>query len=221
MPQQWSRLDTFASITNKESYIIYAGGPIQLLEWLPLPDTYTESQLLAIVCKRDANERIYNNPKQPSACCTLQIWNIERLKNPSFDQAGQVGGEPRLLYNVAYDDGPTMALAFCPSGGYTDDRLGLIALPTHDGDVRILALPKNFTCDSSGQAPVLRLEPSIVLTSGRGRKANERITKIAWSKVWIFRFSRSGECVSKGFFFFFRIFRQRVITLLSLVMLTA
>lgn len=183
MPKQWSLLDTFSSISNDDSYTIYCGGPVQLLEWLPLPDSYTDSQLLAIVCKRDASERIYNNPKQPSVCCTLQIWNIDRLQNPIFDRAGKVGGEPRLLYNVAYDEGPTMACAFCPSGGYTDDRLGLVALPTHDGDVRIMALPKNFTCDSSGLAPVLRLEPSLVLTSVRGRKVNEQISKIAWSKV--------------------------------------
>lgn len=48
----------------------------------------------------------------------------------------------RLVYGVCYEEGGCWEIAWCPSGGRTKSRLGLLALATTSGCIPIFALPQ-------------------------------------------------------------------------------
>lgn len=181
----WTSLKLYDSIqVNPESYIFYCGGPIQVLRWLPLPDDYTESQVLAVACRKNSKDPIYFHDIA-SHKCTIQLWNINKLENIK-SKAGEVYRLPTLLYSIAFAYGPILDFAFCPSGGFTDDRYGLLAVPTSHSEIHILSLPKNVAFDNSEprNSLVLALQPSIILKcSYSNTTITTKVTKIVWSRV--------------------------------------
>lgn len=174
----WKSLKRFEATIDSDSMVLFTGGPILSMAWIPVPDDHL-SQLLAVCCRRDANDDILmNNTK--AVKCLIQIWNFHKLKNGQLRQAQT----PNLLYSVAYDHGPIIQMEFCPSGGFTEDRLGLLAVSSNVGHVDILALPKNFTCESSQiENLVFTIEPSMTLCCERDEPFGVLMTKLIWSQV--------------------------------------
>lgn len=177
---EWKSLNRFEATRQNDSILIFTGGPVLSMAWLPVPDDHL-SQVLAVCCRNDPNEDILlNNTKQTK--CLIQIWNFNKLKNSQLRQAPT----PHLLYSIAYDYGPIIQMEFCPSGGFTEDRLGLLAVSSYDGHVDVLALPKNFTCDNSTiENLVFVIKPSLILCCDVDKPLNELLTKLVWSQVGI------------------------------------
>lgn len=177
----WSTLPIYQSTQAAagDSFILYGGGPVRQVDWIPVP-LQQSSQYLAVLCKRDASEIVMHSIGQSEQCCSLQIWMIEKLPLRLSEAAKTL---PTLVYCVAYDLGPVLTWAFCPSGAFSEDRLGLVAMPTRAGDVHVIALPR--TIDGDHVAPMLRVDPVLILTFRRraGHQKGDQITKIAWSKV--------------------------------------
>lgn len=174
----WNSLERFEATKSDDSIVIFTGGPVLSMAWIPVPDDHM-SQLLAVCCRNDLSDDILLNNTQPTKCL-IQIWNFNKLKN-GYVRHCQL---PNLLYSVAYDHGPVIQMEFCPSGGFTEDRLGLLAVSSCDGHVDILSLPKNFTCDNSTiQSLVFAIQPSLTLTCERDQPLGVLMTKLAWSQV--------------------------------------
>lgn len=176
----WKSLKRFEAVQDNESIVLFTGGPILSMAWLPVPDDHL-SQILAVCCRSDPNEDILlSNTKQMK--CLIQIWNFNKLKNNQLRHAQT----PQLLYTIAYDYGPVIQMEFCPSGGFTEDRLGLLAMSSYDGHVDVLALPKNFTCDNSTiENIVFVIDPSLILCCDLDKPLDVLITKLVWSQVGI------------------------------------
>lgn len=175
----WQTLDVYKSINGNESHTLFCGGSILACEWIPTPDDYKAEQYLAISCKLDSKESypIHTAVKIKSQ---IQIWSIENLQN-KFNP----NNLPRLLYYVAYDSGPIYHMQFCPSGGLSDDRLGLLAVPATNGSISILSLPKfiNF-CDNNQK--MLKIEASVTLSCNFKDANQTYVNRIEWSKVSAF-----------------------------------
>ncbi|XP_037033622.1 serine-rich adhesin for platelets isoform X2 [Bradysia coprophila] len=173
----WKLLNRFEASIESDCMVLFTGGPVLSMAWLPVPDDHL-SQILAVCCRSDANDDILMNNTR-AAKCLIQLWNFHKLKNGQLRHA-QI---PHLLYSVAYDHGPIIQLEFCPSGGFTEDRLGLLAVSSYDGHVDILALPKNFTCDNSKiENLVFTIKPSLTLCCERDRPFGVLMTKLVWSQ---------------------------------------
>lgn len=175
---EWKSLKRFEGTSGDDSIVLFTGGPILSMAWLPVPDDYL-SQILAVCSRNAPNEDILmNNTEQTK--CLIQIWNFNKLRNSHMRQAQT----PHLLYSIAYDYGPVIQMEFCPSGGFTEDRLGLLAVSSYDGHVDILALPKNFTCDNSTiENLVFVIKPSLILCCDLEKPLGELLTKLVWSQV--------------------------------------
>ncbi len=183
--EDWKSLKRFEATKYNCSVVLFTGGPVLSMAWLPVPDDHL-SQILAVCCRKDANDDILLNNTKPTKCL-IQIWNFDKLKNGQLRQA-QI---PNLLYSIAYDHGPVIQMEFCPSGGFTDDRLGLLAVTSYDGHVDILALPKNFTCDNSTvENLVLDIQPSLTLCCELDQPLGVLLTKLTWSQVNNYFFGR-------------------------------
>lgn len=175
---EWKSLNRFEATKENDSIVLFTGGPVLSMAWLPVPDDNL-SQVLAVCCRSDANEDILLNDTKPTKCL-IQIWNFHKLKNGQLRHAQT----PNLLYSIAYDHGPVIQMEFCPSGGFTEDRLGLLAVSSYDGHVDILALPKNFTCDNSKiENLVFTMQPSLTLCCELDQPLGVLLTKLVWSQV--------------------------------------
>lgn len=84
-----------------------------------------------------------------------------------------------MVYSIAIDDGPVNDLKFCPSGSYSDDRLGLLAVAGYSDKIQFLALPKHLQESEPNQA--VMLQPSAILT--HFEKINGRAMKLAWTSA--------------------------------------
>lgn len=207
-PQNWSTLLTYKSTMAADSFILFCGGPVLQLEWIPMPaaaaGAHDDCHYLAVLCKRDACEIILHSIGQEAQRSCMQIWMVKHL--PSKSDAAKGGGDdddakpmPTLIYSVAYDHGPVLTWAFCPSGAFTQNRLALVAMPTRMGDVHVLALPQGIFDVDGGGAPMLRVDPVMVLAYRRrpNYQKGDQITKLAWSKVgWLFV---ANNCRSNSF----------------------
>lgn len=174
----WKSLKRFEATKENNTIVLFTGGPVLSMAWLPVPDDNL-SQILAVCCRSDPSEDISLNNTHPTKCL-IQIWNFNKLKNGQLRHAQS----PHLLYSIAYDHGPIIQMEFCPSGGFTEDRLGLLAVSSYDGHVDILSLPKNFTCDNSKiENSVFIIPPSLTLCCERDQPLNVLLTKLVWSQV--------------------------------------
>lgn len=174
----WKSLQRFEATKENDSIVLFTGGPVLSMAWLPVPDDHL-SQILAVCCRNDANDDILLNNTKPTKCL-IQIWNFNKLRNGQLRHAHT----PHLLYSIAYDHGPVIQMEFCPSGGFTEDRLGLLAVSAYDGHVDILALPKNFTCyNSEIENLVFTMQPSLTLCCDQDQPLNVLLTKLVWSQV--------------------------------------
>lgn len=134
---------------SSESFVnIKSDLIVECVEWLPQNDD-TKSPILGVLCKPKNLPYFQLSHKQPMETL-LQIWSIERDSTLSAT----------CKYSVVRPDGPICGMKFCPSGGETKDRLGLIAMTSVNGDVNVIALP-HF--DSSFPGKSLKLPVSKVL----------------------------------------------------------
>lgn len=118
---------------------IKCGCLVESMAWVPLPDTC--EPVLALVCK--PKDLPYMKMSHTAKMDTLvQFWNV------GMDEAEFSAS---LMFSIVRPDGPVIALKFCPSGGYSVDRLALVAFTSVTGDVNIVAVPQ-FRAEYEGKA---------------------------------------------------------------------
>lgn len=150
--QQDIRLPLFGS-TSKEDSVIYGdvtfnvGGPVWAMDWCPVPDSIESTdQFLAISAYRSLDQ-VHLVHNAFSNMGLIQLWNAGKLKADSASS----GAKPTLSLGIAHNYGTIREISWCPSGTwesvsskqYEDDlpRLGLMAVASSDGLVRILSIP--------------------------------------------------------------------------------
>lgn len=120
---------------NRREYLMFVGGPISAMAWVPISDM-TTSQFLAIAYRKDFNDHTLQKNPSPSKTMILILEQVSTMEEP-----------PHVLYAFKIEHGPVHHLEFMPSGGYSKsmNRLGLLAVSTIETDVHVYALP--ITCN--------------------------------------------------------------------------
>lgn len=182
----WMTLELFKSINTthikSESSVLFCGGGIVALEWIPLPLNYDGCQILAI-CTRNSPANHINATNKPAISeiskYLVQLWSVS-TKTPNEIE------KVEFLYGIAHDDGPIYTMAFCPSDAYNaDQRLALLALPDCYGNINIVSLPEKVSKLTKDNAPnFIRLEPIIKLqTKFNDKKVFQTVTKMTWLRT--------------------------------------
>lgn len=126
--------------------MIFCGGPIQSMAWLPTPyESNSSDQILAVAINSDPEHfcsltRVCLNPG------LIQFWNCGPLEN-KIDSLFK----PYLQFCIAHDYGTVWSMEWCPSGCYDEEffdeqnelcRIGLLAVATSDSNVYVYSVPK-------------------------------------------------------------------------------
>lgn len=172
----WQQLNLFEGINNNSTSVIYCGGPIQSIEWIPLPDLYPDGDYIAISCRNKFGEN-YTFGDQILHKCIIQIWKMKNINDIS----------PEYQYSFTFDYGPIYAMKFCPSGGYVpNQRLGILAIASMNGNIYLYSLPTNVPNTVSSENRIITINPSqsLVLnfnTSSDNECKNKAI-RLVWSR---------------------------------------
>lgn len=135
--------------SSSEFVSIKTGLIIETVAWIP--DQAGDSDpVLALLCKPKDLPYMKMNHTAPTEQI-VQFWKVVGDKNDFV---------ATYLFSIVQPDGPVCAMKFCPSGGYSKERMALLALTSVTGDVNIVAVPQ-FRKEFEGKG--LKLKPSCVL----------------------------------------------------------
>lgn len=147
------KLNYSACETANKSFVdIQSDLVVETLMWVP--NTESE-QILAMLCKPKDLPYMRWDHAEPKET-VIQFWQLK------YDKEVFAAS---LLFCVSLHDGPICAMKFCPSGGYTKDRLALLACTSVTGDVNILAVPQ---VNDLYREKTLTLKPVCVLKATAG-----------------------------------------------------
>ena len=137
-----------------ETPVFFCGGSIQSSAWCPMPTVTSpnktspasRNQYLAISAFREENRSRSASIGPFESKEVIQIWNCGPLcySNP-------VSVAPVLDLGLAHDYGRVWSLAWCPSGCYDDERLGLLAAACSDGTIRLFTIPQPMTLSNASR----------------------------------------------------------------------
>ncbi|CAH1397014.1 unnamed protein product [Nezara viridula] len=151
--------------------IAYTGGPVWGLEWCPGegPQYLAVSSHLSMEFNFQAGST-FTGPG------LVQLWSLEDISNAKSDTLSTL----QFCYGVCHNDRACWNMAWCPSGGRTDTRIGLLALATTSGSIPIYAMP-NPECLQYQSTRFYKPEPVLKLELW----SNERwqCSAISWSKI--------------------------------------
>lgn len=172
---EWKQLPLFGSHSQdvgSKSPILFCGGPIVAMEWIPFPVEYEGPQML-VICTRNPNGQ-YTILRGETRKCEymIQVWRITMRTKTEIEQC-------EFVYGIGCDDGSILSMKMCPSSAYVKDKqLGLLAVPCQNGNVNILSLP----CDApNGKQPkIIATRPKIVLHLG---ETQATVSQLTWSRT--------------------------------------
>lgn len=177
-PIEWEQLNLFQGINDKKTPVIFCGGPIRAIEWVPFPETYDGNEYAAISCQIEIGHApIYGEKNMKK--CLIQIWKFGK-----FDTTEP----PKYEYSLAFDYGPVFAMKFCPSGGYIPEkRLGILAIASMAGNIYLYSLPCRLSNDCATSTRIVLLSPSLNLTFHFDASRDEingqnKATHLVWTK---------------------------------------
>lgn len=184
---EWQQLECFSSACHQDSFIMFIGGSLSVMEWVPFPYSYDGNEMLAICCSCDPNSATSVRGATDPVKYVIQIWSIPSNDKDEENQA--INTEtPQLVYVIECNDGPILSMKFCPSGGYIPEkRLGLLAVTAFDGTVDILALPPvdKYQPDDQTDTGLRTIEKSPVISLRCSLNDDFKTTssRISWSQV--------------------------------------
>ncbi|XP_057313769.1 uncharacterized protein LOC130655083 isoform X2 [Hydractinia symbiolongicarpus] len=175
--------ESFPPLMGSCSLGFNVGGPVQALEWCPMPAE--ETQYLAVSTHRSYSEC----HTVIDAVCEnglIQIWKVGNLYNET--------NEPSMCLGICHKFGPVYDLKWCPSScsGIQDDdekndvlkRLGLLATACGDGKIRIYSIPHPETLSDAKQLFV-QMKPALLLIPHKSTSfENNRVgmcVALSWS----------------------------------------
>lgn len=126
LENQPSQSDASSGFVNLDTGLLS-----ESVAWLPMPDDVKDHQILAVLCKAESLPYMKMSHKGPVETL-IQLWKV-RKDSKSFCA--------EHFYSIIRPDGPVFGMKCIPSGGFSEDRLGLMAITSVTGDVNILALP--------------------------------------------------------------------------------
>lgn len=175
--------ESFPPLMGSCSLGFNVGGPVQALEWCPMPAE--ETQYLAVSTHRSYSEC----HTVVDAVCEnglIQIWKVGNLNNQT--------NEPSMCLGICHKFGPVYDLKWCPSscsgiqdGDEKNDvlkRLGLLATACGDGKIRIYSIPHAETLSDAKQLFV-QMKPALLLIPHKSTSfENNRVgmcVSLSWS----------------------------------------
>lgn len=158
---------------NSDCFTLNVGQSVSCAAWCPLPVVSTKvdefkRQFLAIATT--SFSKLLENEK----CKTnyLQIWDIGMLNSSVTSVTGEI---PRLALNIIQKHGDVLDIVWCPFGTSNEAlqdehqhsclwRLGLLAVASEDGFIRILSIPYPHQLSNSFQSDIVfEVDPLLIL----------------------------------------------------------
>lgn len=179
---KWDRLDLFgASMIGSgpaKSSIVFCGGRITSMHWIPYPSTYTGSQTL-IVCTQNKNAPLTSAtnhlPIAHSFGSLIQLWRIET--------DAENNASARFIYGIDYTDGLIASMALCPSDAYIPSkRLAIAAIPDRCGNINISSLP-DIDCSETKNIVRLKTQVKLQLGFNNDEEPARTVTQLTWSRL--------------------------------------
>lgn len=173
----WQRLSLFGSagdVDNSKRCVLFCGGPIIAIEWIPFPVDYTGPQML-VVCSRHPNGRhTALRDKQEKCEYLIQVWRVTMKTKTEIERC-------EFAYGIACDDGPILCMKLCASDAFVDgSQLALLAVPTYNGSINILSLPSLPIDEQATKRPkIVAVKSKIVLQLD---EEHETVSQLTWSR---------------------------------------
>lgn len=169
---------------NHETSVLFCGGRIVTLDWIPFPTEYTGDEIL-IVSTQDKDSSLTSAtnhlPFTNSYTTLIQLWSISATKSDNEIK------KPNFLYGIAYYDGPIYSISICPSDAYIPSkRLAIIAIPDSNGNINILSLPDQISTPKNHATNIIKLKSEIKLQLGfenAEEELSQAVTQLSWSRT--------------------------------------
>jgi len=188
----YEKLRKFEAKLHHGTPMFFCGGPIHSVAWCPTPvptpslPPVERDQYLAVSAFRNEDNLKTATLSHFSAKYVIQIWNCGKLRQHESPTAA-----PKLELCIAHDYGRVWSLLWCPSGCYTDTRLGVLAAACSDGTVRLFSVPHSGVLERKESEPLaLKAEPSLSLALNV-QDASE-CTSLHWDSTQGHRFIIAG-----------------------------
>ncbi|KAL1487561.1 hypothetical protein ABEB36_015761 [Hypothenemus hampei] len=161
--------------TYSDQSTIFCGGPITSLAWLPTAyDRTDQTQILALATLNVPDQQ-YLVGKTYKTSALIQFYNCGLLND--FESACY----PFLLFGLALNVGPIWHLEWCPSGCFSESRLGLLAIAASDSFVYIYCID-NYN-NNNDRGLIYFGQPVVKLELESGEEKSYFATRISWSKA--------------------------------------
>lgn len=148
------------------------------MAWVPTPLDKTVDQIIAVsVCLEPDKDyvlmRRYNDKG------LLQFWNFGPL-----DLKSSSSYNPKLEFCIGHDYGLVYCLEWCPSGCYTPNQLGLLAMACSDSFVYVYSIcqPNTLKGKMFKTKPAFKLDLNTLDELNLGEQ-KYHATRVSWSKV--------------------------------------
>ncbi|XP_055907206.1 titin isoform X2 [Eupeodes corollae] len=184
---QWKQLERLHGMSENGEYIVYLGGPVKNIAWVPLdPHPPSNTQYLAVTVRKGLDKFTrFSNQKRSRSLIFIFKFDI------SLPPATTTEIKAEIIYAIAIDEGPIHALEFLPSGGYSPEmnRLGMLAVGTIETEIKIYSLPLKVDKNDCDLFPIVKLESSMELhlevldnSTDSAEMYNSQCTCIIWSQ---------------------------------------
>lgn len=122
-------LKRFESSLKDGSSVIYTGGPVWAMAWVPQPTPSTTQYLAVSTHSSDRETRYDSASTEPGF---IQLWRFDVSK------AQELCESPKLVLGLGHSYGKVWGLEWCPSGAWENSiTFGCLAAACSDGSVRI------------------------------------------------------------------------------------
>lgn len=141
--QKWTRT---LPKDYKTGYLINLGARVQSLDWAPSQLGSKHFLAVAVIPERDAAEDAPAFSPQPDYESSIQIWEF------TADATGHIAIDvsPKLRKVICTSVGDIKSLKWCPVPAQQSAVLGFLAFISGDGAVRVIAVGRTPSDDSTG-----------------------------------------------------------------------
>lgn len=158
----------------------FSGGPIWGLAWCP-----GEGEQFLATSPQHSMESNFQVGYTDTGPAVVHIWSLGNVNNSSESKIECM----QFSFGICHEEKGAWELAWCPSGGRTNDRLGLLALAAVSGSIPIFAVPQPSSLPLE-KTRFFKLDPVIKLEL----YSNERwqCSAVSWSKLKPHRIVAAG-----------------------------
>lgn len=179
-------------------YTFNVGNLVTAIGWVPLPlrtrhasfkhalaEELEQPPTQFILLATSSFEEQYSCLKKIQTPNLLQLWDMGQLvvnRSKVAETRGTNNQQPRMAMNIMHDYGVVKAIEWCPQGvTYNDRNLGLVALGSDNGVIRLVAMPQpRLLANAYDPSQVFIMPAPIMLLKHTFAGVITKCNSIAW-----------------------------------------